>query len=128
MLRLRRLLASMVCLLATCSPLPASERAAISPEPSPELLMMPRSECEEILDEFVATCNALLSEQERAFEARLQETAELAAAEAARPLLVKLAGTEASVRLWQRRALSAGIISAVVAGLCGVLLGLSLRR
>jgi len=120
---MRRLLALTAYLLVQSWSVQASEPEPMSPAPSTISSMMLRSEAEAILDEFVATCNRLLSEQERAFEARLEETAELAAAEAARPLLIQLAGAEAEVRVWQRRALAASVISAVVAGLLGVLLG-----
>jgi len=103
-----------VLLLATCSPLPAEQLVPISPEPSSVEPMLPLRICEEELTKLEQKSIAQLTQQESDFAARLRVAVTEAAADAARPLLVELAGVRAERDAWARQVRAARWI-----GVCG---------
>jgi len=82
-------------LLATCWPLRAESLAPMLPEPSVSEPMVPLRICEQELTALEAKCVEQVTQLERDFAERLRVAVEGAAADAARPLLARIAGLEA---------------------------------
>ena len=104
---MKRLVVLLVCLMRTCSPLPAQETL------SSEQPMVPLQTCldeltlfETLAHEQVTQLTTLFQEQvtklENAYAERVRTVAVEAAAGAARPLLVELAGVKAEGAVYKR--------------------------
>lgn len=113
---MKRLLVLTLCLIATCSPLPAQN------EPSTPQLMVPLENCERELLALDALHQQQLEELSTDSEKRLAKACEAAAADAVRPLLADIAGLRAERDSWRRIAgrrvffIVAGVFAGVLAG------------
>lgn len=110
---MRKLLVLLVCLIGTCSPLPA-QQTPLTSEP-----MVPLRICEEELTLLEQKSLAQVTKLEADFVARLRTAVEGAAADAVRPLLADLAGVRAERDVWKSQARN-GVVMGIAGWAFGV--------
>ena len=128
---MKRLLFLIPFLMLTCSPVPAQSPEPTSPESSSESLTVPLQTCLDELTALEQSCQEKLKQLASDYEEQLRRAVERAAAEAARPLLIEIAGLRAERDAWKRAAAEAKgrtLFAVVLAALAGGLLGAILSR
>lgn len=111
---MKRLTILAALLLLTCWMLPASEPEPTLPVPSSEQPMVPLQTCLDELTQQEQLFQQTLNQLESAFAVRLRSTAEQAAADAARPLLVVIQNEQLALRRWRTVAVVEFVCIAVV--------------